>query len=106
MEFPKDLDNMELTPSLGELLIAIREVMKMMSQHKEEMSTDKNLENGWQAPPTPLSGQPKSLSLPPEKSMIHKLSQFKKFTPMSFKEAKSPAKAEESLDEPEGVLKC
>ena len=104
VEYPESLNHMEETPSPGELLNAMKEMMTLMAQHKEEMSAHKNSVNERQTTPTPPPLQPESSSRMSGLSMTEKLSKFKKFAPVPFKEAKSPTEAEEWLDELENIL--
>ena len=100
VEMPENSNNMGETPQ-GELLLAIREVMKEINQHRVEMTTQLNSVNGCQTEPTPTSQtepnpyrqaeatpplvQPELASKTTEKSMTDKLAKFKKFAPTPLK---------------------
>ena len=45
-EIPADSNNMDGMPLQGELLLAIRDAMKEITQHRAEMSGRKNAEEG------------------------------------------------------------
>ena len=72
----------------------IRDMRRMMQQHREEQS--RNL-----ASPPP--SQPDVTGKTPE-TAIQKLSRFKKFAPKPFKGAATPTEAEEWLEEVETIL--
>ena len=111
VEVPENSNNMGETPQ-GELLLAIREVMKEINQHRIEMATQLNSVNGRQTDPnpyrqaeaTPPLVQPELSSKITERSMTDKLAKFKKFAPTPFKEAKTPEEAEEWLSELERIM--
>ena len=103
IEVPENSNNVVETPQ-GELLLAIREVIKEINQHRTEMATQLNSINGHRTEPTPTSQtepnpyqaeatpslvQPELTSKTTERSMTDKLAKFKKFALTPFKEAKT-----------------
>ena len=46
IEYLEDSDHMDETPSPGELLTVMKEMMNMMARHKEETLAQKNYEDG------------------------------------------------------------
>ena len=101
-------------PAQGELLLAIQNVMKEITLHRTEMAAQRNADNGGQSEhisrqtkstssrktgATASSVQPETFNKASEMSMTDKLTKFKKFAPPTFKEAKTPAEAEEWLNE-------
>ena len=104
-EIPANSNNMEGMPLQGELLLAIRDAMKEIAQHRAEMSAQKNAEERRHTEANPAPNQPELSDKISGQSMTDKLVKFKKFAPNPFKEAKTPEKAEEWLNELEGILK-
>ena len=93
-EIPTDSNNMDGMPLQGELLLAIRDVMKEMAQHRVEMVAQRNVDNGLQNEVTPPVAQPEASNKVAVASMIDKLAKFKKFALTPFREAKTPEEAE------------
>ena len=117
IEVPENSNNVVETPQ--GMLLAMREVMKEINQHRTEMATQLNSINGHRTEPTPTSQtepnpyqaeatpplvQPELTSKTTERSMTDKLAKFKKFAPTPFKEAKTPEEAEEWLSELERIM--
>ena len=75
----------------------LHDMRRMMQQHREEQSKQSNNVS------LPPSSQPDTSS---KATTIQKLSKFKKFAPMTIKEAKTPNEAEEWLEELEVVLEA
>ena len=75
-EIPADSNNMDGMPLQGELLLAIRDVMKEMAQHRVEMVAQRNVDNGRQNEVTPPVAQPEAPSKVAVASMIDKLAKF------------------------------
>ena len=101
----------------GNLLVAMQNVMTAINQHKEEMTTMRNMDNGRQiettiplgpgerqGEATPQSMQTESSHEMSRASFIKRLTSFKKFAPPIFTEEKTPAEAEEWLNTLEGIL--
>ena len=72
----------------------LRDLKRWIQQRRDEQSKQSS---------SPPSSQPESLG---KATTIQKLSQFKKFAPKPFKEAKKPNEAEEWLEELEAVLEA
>ena len=103
-DIPADSNNMDGMPLQGELLLAIRDAMKEITQHRAKMSAQKNAEKGQHTEANPSSNQPEPSNKVSRQSMTDKLIKFKKFAPTPFKEAKTPEEVEEWLNELEGIL--
>ena len=72
IEYPMNSNNEDM-PSPGELLNTMKEMMKMMVQHKEEMSAQKNMVEGRHIPSTSPLAQPETSSKMSGLSMTEKL---------------------------------
>ena len=93
-EIPTDSNNMDGMTLQGELLLAIRDAMKEMAQHRVEMAAQRNVDNGRQTEVTPPVAQRVASSKVAVASMIDKLAKFKKFALTPFREAKTLEEAE------------
>ena len=93
------------TPISPEALMStMKEMMKMISQHREELS--KHSEANQNTLNSPPPSQPEASSKTLRETTIQKLAKFKKFVPKPFKEAITPNEAEEWLEELEAVLEA
>ena len=104
MKILADSNNMDRMSLQGELLLAIRDAMKEITQYRAEISAQKNAEEGRHTEANPSPNQPEPSNKISRQSMTYKLVKFKKFAPTPFKEAKTPEEAEELLNELEGIL--
>ena len=94
-------DETPLTPET--LMSTMKEMMRMITQHREELSKQsEGQQNNVSSPPS----QPEASSKAMGETAIQKLSKFKKFAPRTFKEAATPNEAEEWLEELEAVLEA
>ena len=90
-----------LTPET--LMSTMKEMMRMITQHREELSKQsEGQQNNISSPPS----QPEASSKAMGETAIQKLSKFKKFALRTFKEAATPNEAEEWLEELEVVLEA
>ena len=94
-EIPTDSNNMDRMPLQGELLLAIRDTMKEIAQHRAEMLAHKNAEDGRHTEANPSPNQLEPSNKVSRQSMIDKLVKFKKFASTPFKEAKTSEEVEE-----------
>ena len=89
--------------TLEVLLNAMKDMMQMIVQHREEMSKhSEGHQNTVNSPPS----QPEASSKVNGETAMQKLSKFKKFAPKPFKEAVVSNEAEEWLEELEVVLEA
>ena len=80
------------------LMATMNMMLKMMTQHEEQMF--KHVEGNWN------TSQPETSNQTIGEETIQKLAKFKKFAPQPFKEANTPNEAEEWLEELETVLEA
>ena len=94
----------EETPLTPETLMStMKEMMRMITQHREELSKQsEGHQNNIASPPS----QPEASSKIMGETAIQKLSKFKKFAPRTFKEVATPNEAEEWLEELEAILEA
>ena len=97
-------EDMETPISSEALMSTMKEMMKMILQHREELS--KHLEANQNTLNSPPPSQPEASSKTLGETTIQKLAKFKKFAPKPFKEAITPNKAEEWLEELEAMLEA
>ena len=94
-------EEIPLTPET--LMSTMKEMMHMITQHREELSKQsEGQQNNILSPPS----QPEASSKAMGETTIQKLSKFKKFAPRTFKEAATPNETEEWLEELEAVLEA
>ena len=75
-----------------------------MTQHKMEMSAQKNSDNGGQTESNPPPIQPETSNKISGYSMIDNPSKFKNFSPVPFKEVNNLTEAEKLMDNLKGIL--
>ena len=99
--FPKGNEETPITPEA--LMATMKEMVHLISQHREEISKQSK---GQQNNITPPVSQFETSNKVIGETTIQKLSRFKKFAPKTFKEAVTPNEAEEWLEELEAVLEA
>ena len=94
-------ENDETPLTLETLMSTMWDMMRMITQHREELSKQSERhKNNVSSPPSQSEASSKAMG----ETTIQKLSKFKKFAPRAFKEAATPNEAEEWLEELKAAL--